>query len=108
MPPPASTKQLQELSDSVFTLKASNETLEGRNTQLAQRIRSLQVVVSLLLAAVCGLITGWLAAGSGETTLTTLVAGATMFFGISTIGMTIVVFLNNGRLEPTAKGSQPV
>ncbi|MEU8364348.1 hypothetical protein AB0C27_50855 [Nonomuraea sp. NPDC048882] len=95
---------LQELTIANASLKTAIEELvrskallEAKSIKQAQTVKFLQATLALTLGICSGLGLGCIVNLAGASIQASLTAGTGAFFGVVTIAMAIIVFLNSGR-----------
>lgn len=97
----ASVGQIQALTDANAVLRADNTQLEKANADLKaanrlleQKLKSLQVAVTILLAISGGLSVGLATSMAGATAQIALSSAAGVFFGVIMASMAILAFMH--------------
>lgn len=98
--PSTSSEQMQALTSANAALQADNAQLAGAITDiraanglLEQRIRILQVAVTILLASSAASIVGMATSMSGAGVQTALASASGVFFAVIMASMAILAFL---------------
>ena len=96
----APSEQIRALNDSNIVLQADNAGLEkanmdlkAENNLLRQRIKSLQVAVTILLASSAGLSVGLATSTAGAKVQTAIASATAVFFGVIMASIAILTFM---------------
>lgn len=96
----APSEQIRALNDSNVVLQADKDRLEkanmdlkAENELLKQKIKSLQVAVTILLASSAGLSVGLATSTAGAKVQTAIASAAAVFFGVIMASIAILTFM---------------
>jgi ABC-type phosphate transport system auxiliary subunit len=96
----ASSEQFQALTDANRKLQADkmllqrvNSDLKAGKSLLEQRIKSLQVAITILVAGSVGLSIGLATSMAGATAQTALASATGAFFAVITVSLAILMYM---------------
>jgi hypothetical protein len=96
----SSSEDLQALTDTDALLRAdkkqlisNNNDLKKFNSLLGQRVRSLQVAITILLASNAGLAIRLATSVAGTTVQAALASAAAAFFAVITASIAILIYM---------------
>jgi hypothetical protein len=112
----ASSEQFQALTDTNTILQADkmqlvrdNSDLKAVNSLLEQKIKYLQVAITILLASNAGLTIGLATSMAGATAQTALASATGAFFAVITASIAILIYMRRlPRINRLARTSRPV